>query len=68
MNEIIDKKKYVSVDTIMADFDVSKPKAYSIIRMLNEDLKRTYPFAIVVAGKVNREWYEKACLLNDKQS
>jgi hypothetical protein len=58
----ITKKMYVGPEKIMDDFDISKAKAYAIIHMLNEELKKTYPEAIVVAGKVNRIWYDKACL------
>ena len=56
-------KKYIGVDTVMKDFDVSKPKAYAIIHALNEDLKKCHPAAIIIAGKVNRIWYDKACLV-----
>lgn len=55
-------KVYVGVETVMHDFDVSKPKAYAIIHSLNESLRKEHPSAIVVAGKVNRVWYDKACL------
>lgn len=57
-----ERKIYVGVDTVMHDFDVSRPKAYAIIHSLNETLRKKYPSAIVVAGKVNRVWYDKACL------
>ena len=57
-------KKYVVVTTVMRDFDVSRAKAYIIIRSLNQRLLETHPNAIIVAGKVNRIWYEDACLLN----
>jgi len=62
MKEESIKKKYIGVDTVMKDFDVSKPKAYAIIHALNEELKKSHPAAIIVAGKVNRVWYDKACL------
>jgi len=53
---------FVGVDTVKYDFGVSRAKAYEIIKELNADLKATNPRAIVVAGKVNRIWYEEACL------
>ena len=53
---------YVTPETVMKDFGVSKPKAYSIIQNLNQELKKLHPTAIVVAGKVNRIWYDQACL------
>lgn len=66
MDNSTNEKKYVGVETVMNDFDISKPKAYAIIHALNEDLKKAYPSAIVVAGKVNRFWYEEACLNQKK--
>lgn len=61
------KKLYVNVDTVMQDLDVSRPKAYSIIRELNKALRETNPNAIIIAGKVNRNWYDMA-LLNNQNS
>lgn len=53
---------FIRVDTVMFDLGVSRAKAYDVIRELNEELKKEHPKAIVVAGKVNRIWYEEACL------
>ena len=53
---------FVGVDTGMFDLGVSRAKAYDVIRELNEELKKEHPKAIVVSGKVNRIWYEEACL------
>lgn len=53
---------FVGVDTVMFDLGVSRAKAYDVIRELNEELKKEHPKAIVVSGKVNRTWYEEACL------
>lgn len=53
---------FIGVDTVMFDLGVSRAKAYDVIRELNEELKKEHPKAIVVAGKVNRIWYEEACL------
>ena len=53
---------FIGVDTVKYDFGVSRAKAYEIIRELNNELKKANPRAIVVAGKVNRIWYEEACL------
>ena len=61
-------KQYVDVETLMNDFDISKPKAYAIIRKLNEALKKAHPNAIIIAGKVNKKWYEEeACLHKDNK-
>lgn len=62
MSNTLKEKIYVGVETVMEDFDISKPKAYAIIHQLNEELKKQHPSAIVVAGKVNRYWYDEACL------
>ena len=56
------KPLYVGVDTLCSDLDVSKAKAYEIIRELNREMKEQNPRALVVTGKVNRIWYEEACL------
>ena len=56
---------YVGVDTVKSDLGVSKAKAYEVIRELNASMKAKYPKAIVVAGKVNRIWYEEACLRSE---
>ncbi len=54
---------YVGADEVMKDWDVSKPKAYQMIRELNERLKQEYPKALMVSGKINRRYYEEACLM-----
>ena len=53
---------FVGVDTVIFDLGVSRAKAYDVIQQLNKELKKENPRAIVVAGKVNRIWYEEACL------
>ena len=53
---------FVGVDTVISDLGVSRAKAYEVIRQLNKEMKEQNPRAIVVAGKVNRIWYEEACL------
>lgn len=54
---------FVGVDTIKSDLGVSRSKAYEIIKELNVQMKAKNPGALVVNGKVNRIWYEEACLL-----
>ena len=53
---------YIGVETVRQDLGVSRAKAYSIIKTLNDDMKAEHPRAIVVSGKVNRIWYDEACL------
>ena len=62
----MNNKPYVSVETVMEDFDISKPKAYAIIHKLNEELRKQHPTAIIISGKVNRKWYEMACLTSSE--
>ncbi len=58
----INEKIYVGVYEVAKDFDISKQKAYQIIKQLNKQLKDNCPTAIIISGKVNRIWYEEACL------
>jgi len=53
---------FVGVDTVKFDLGVSRSKAYEVIRDLNRQMKEKYPGAIIVSGRVNRIWYEEACL------
>ena len=65
----MDKTKntiFVGVDTVVKDLGISKPKAYKIIRELNEKLKKSNPNAIIINGKVNRNWYNQACLMESE--
>ena len=56
------KTAYIGPQTIMEDWDVSKATAYSIIKKLNTQLLEKHPTALIIAGKVNRIWYEEVCL------
>ena len=56
---------YVGVETVKQDLGVSRAKAYEIIKTLNTEMKAEHPRAIVVSGKVNRIWYDEACLRNE---
>ena len=53
---------FVGVDTVKYDLGVSRDKAYEVIKQINKEMKEQNPRAIVVSGKVNRIWYEEACL------
>ena len=57
---------FVGVDIVKSDLGVSRAKAYDVIKQLNKELKEKNPRAIVVAGKVNRIWYEEACLVGSR--
>ena len=54
---------FVGVDTVRYDLGVSRAKAYEVIKELNKELKAQNPRALIVSGKVNRIWYEEACLM-----
>ena len=53
---------YIGPEEIMENWNVSRNKAYIIIRKLNKQLLAQKPTAIIIAGKVNKRWYEDACL------
>ena len=53
---------FIGVAQIQRDWGISRSKAYQIIKDLNAELKRKNPGALVVSGRVNRFWYEEACL------
>ena len=55
------KKLYVQADEICEDWGVSKSQAYKMIKELNEKMLRENPNLIVLAGKVNRKFYEHWC-------
>ncbi len=59
---------FVGVETVKYDLGVSRAKAYEVIRQLNQEMKKVNPRAIVVNGKVNRIWYEEACLKAEKHN
>lgn len=56
---------FVGVETIERDLGISRPKAYKVIKEMNARLKESHPNAIIIAGKVNRTWYNNATLQDD---
>ena len=56
------KPMFIGVATVQQDLGVSRSKAYDIIRQLNAEMKKQNPTALVVCGRLNRIWYEEACL------
>lgn len=57
----MEKKFYVEVNEIVRDWDVSRSKAYEMIKDLNKRLIEINPNAIIVKGRVNRKFYEESC-------
>ena len=51
------ENKFIRMDEVAKELDVSKPYAYKIIRQLNEELK-TKGF-ITIAGRVNRQYFNE---------
>ncbi len=57
---------YYGPERVMADWNVSRATAYTIIKRMNDQLKTEHPAALIIPGKVNRVWYEEACLLTNR--
>ena len=55
------KKLYVDQNEISEDWGVSRTTAYRMIRDMNARLKKKNPNVIIIAGKVNRQFYEECC-------
>lgn len=51
------ENKFIRVDEVAKEFDVSKPSAYKLIRQLNEELKAKG--FITIAGRVNRQYFNE---------
>ena len=56
------KPMYVGVDEVCADWGVSKNKGYAIIKQLSDQMKAENPKLLTMAGKINRCYYEEACM------
>lgn len=51
------ENKFIRVDEVAKELDVSKPYAYKLIRQLNEELKANG--FITIAGRVNRQYFNE---------
>ena len=49
------ENKFIRVDEVAKELDVSKPYAYKLIRQLNEELKAKG--FITIAGRVNHQYF-----------
>ena len=49
--------KFIRVDDVAKELDISKPHAYKIIRMLNDELQAKG--FITIAGRVNRQYFNE---------
>ena len=51
----MEKKMFVTAEEVANDFEISRAKAYNMIRQMNEELEqRGY---LTVAGRVSRKYY-----------
>lgn len=57
------KPVYVDVNEVCADWGVCRSKGYAIIKELSERMKKDNPKVLVISGKVNRIYYEEACMM-----
>lgn len=55
------RKMYVDVEEVSKDWGVSKPKAYKMIKKLNDRMLKDTPNLIAIADKVNWKFYEENC-------
>lgn len=51
------ENKFIRVDEVAKELDVSKPYAYKLIRQLNEESKAKG--FITIAGRVNRQYFNE---------
>lgn len=63
----ISKPLFVSVEEIQCDWGISKSKAYEIIRRMSKQLAKENPKALILAGKINRAYYEQCCGIKKPQ-
>lgn len=57
------KPVYVDVNEVCEDWGVCRSKGYAIIKELSDRMKKENPRVLVVSGKVNRIYYEEACMM-----
>lgn len=53
---------YVGVEEVCRDWGCSRSKGYQIIRQLSQQMKAENPKLLIMSGKVNRRYYEEACM------
>ena len=51
------ENKFIRVDDVAKELDISKPHAYKIIRMLNDELQAKG--FITISGRVNRQYFNE---------
>lgn len=53
---------YVDVAEVCRDWGCSRSKGYAIIKQLSEQIKSENPRLLTMSGKINRIYYEEACM------
>ena len=53
----MERGKFIRADEVAKELDVSKPYAYKVIRMLNEELRKQG--FITISGRVNRQYFNE---------
>lgn len=56
------KPAYVDVEEVCRDWGCSRSKGYAIIKQLSQQMKAENPKLLVMSGKINRIYYEEACM------
>lgn len=56
------KPAYVDVAEVCRDWGCSRSKGYAIIKQLSEQMKSENPRLLTMSGKINRIYYEEACM------
>ena len=56
------KPVYVDVEEVCRDWGCSRSKGYAIIKQLSEQMKAENPKLLTMSGKINRIYYEEACM------
>ena len=51
------ENKFIRVDEVARELDVSKPYAYKLIRKLNDELKAQG--FVTIAGRINRQYFNE---------
>ena len=64
MSNTVSQPMYVDVAEVCRDWGGSRSKGYAIIKQLSEQMKAENPKLLVMSGKINRVYYNEACMKN----
>lgn len=60
------ENKFIRVDEVARELDVSKPYAYKLIRKLNDELKAQG--FVTIAGRINRQYFNERLYGSGKET